>query len=82
MRAKEQWSMSTNWLEAQTHSKTLETELRAKAEVGPQWESQRTSLGERKKERVKRRRRSRRRGRGRSGQHHRVCKQAVCVSIG
>lgn len=35
MRAKEQWSMSTNWLEAQTHSKTLETDLRAKTEVGP-----------------------------------------------
>lgn len=35
MRAKEQWSMSTNWLQAQTHSKTLETDLRAKTEVGP-----------------------------------------------
>lgn len=76
--------MSTNWLEAQTHSKTLETDLRAKTEVGPQWESQRTRLGERRKERVKRTRRRRERKRGRGGGRGNTtdCKHTVCVSIG
>lgn len=82
MRAKEQWSMSTNWLEAQTHSKTLETDLRAKTEVGPLgihrgrvWVKERASEEEKEKAEEK--------GEGKIGATPQTLQAySVCVSIG